>query len=79
MSKFKIDEHILVPKHSKVSEKEKKDILEKYSITLRELPKIMKKDPAIKELDAKPGDVIKITRKSPTAGESVFYRCVTNA
>lgn len=79
MAKFKIEEYILVPKHSKISEKEKKEVLEKYNISLKELPKIMKKDPAIKELDAKAGDIIKITRKSPTAGESVFYRCVVNA
>jgi DNA-directed RNA polymerase subunit H len=79
MTKFKIDEHIFVPKHSKLSEKDKKELLEKYSITIKELPKIMKKDPAIKELDAKAGDVIKISRKSQTAGETVFYRCVVNA
>ena len=43
---------------------------------LKELPKISKKDPAIKELNVKVRDVIKIIRKSPTAGEAVFYRGV---
>lgn len=78
MTKFKIEEHILVPKHSKINEKEKKELLEKYNITPKELPKILKKDPLAKELDAKVGDIIKIVRNSPTAGESVFYRCVVN-
>jgi len=78
MTRFKIEEHSLVPKHEKISDKEKKDLLEKYQITLKELPKIMKKDPVIKEIGAKPGDIIKITRKSETAGESIFYRCVVN-
>ncbi|MBI4150245.1 DNA-directed RNA polymerase subunit H [Candidatus Woesearchaeota archaeon] len=71
--------HVLIPKHAKLGEKEKKDLLEKYNISVKELPKIMKDDPAIAHLDAKPGDVIKIIRDSPTAGKSIFYRGVTNA
>ena len=78
MAKFKVEEHILVPKHSKLSEKEKAELLEKYQITLQELPKILKKDPAIRELGAKNGEIIKIERQSPTAGKTVFYRCVVN-
>ena len=76
--KFKVDKHILTPKHLKLGEREKAQLLEKYHITSKELPKIQKTDSAIKELDAKPGEVIKIIRKSPTAGESVFYRVVTD-
>ena len=79
MVKFKVENHSLVPKHSKLSDKEKKDLLEKYNITIKELPRIFKKDAAIKDLSVKSGDIIKIVRKSPTAGESVFYRCVINA
>ena len=78
MAKFKIEEHSLVPKHEKISDKEKKELLEKYHITVKELPKIMKKDPVVKELGAKPGEIIKITRKSETAGKAIFYRCVVN-
>jgi DNA-directed RNA polymerase subunit H (RpoH/RPB5) len=70
--------HALVPKHILVSEKEKKDLLEKYSISLIELPKILKTDAAIKHLNLKSGDVVKITRNSPTAGEIDFYRVVIN-
>lgn len=77
MQKFSIEKHALVPKHAKISEKEKNEILATYSITLKELPRMHPGDPAIQELDAKEGDVIKITRNSPTAGESVFYRRVT--
>ncbi len=75
---FDVDKHVLVPKHTKVSEKEKKDIIEKYNITVYDLPLIKKNDPAIKYLDVKPGDIVKITRKSATAGEAAFYRCVVN-
>ncbi len=68
--------HVLVPKHEKASEKEKNEILEKYNISLKQLPRISIKDPAIAHLDVEAGDVIKITRKSPTAGTSIFYRVV---
>ncbi len=75
---FDIKNHLLVPKHTKVSDKEKKLILEKYSLSVFDLPLIKKNDPAIKDLDLKPGDVVKIVRKSATAGESIFYRSVIN-
>lgn len=76
--KLKIDKHSLIPKHSKLSEKERKALFEQYNISLSELPKILKDDSAIQKLGAKSGDVIKIIRKSPTAGEAVFYRGVTS-
>jgi DNA-directed RNA polymerase subunit H len=76
--KLKIDKHSLIPKHIKLSEKEKEALFKKYNITATELPKILKDDPAIQGLGVKPGDVIKVTRKSPTSGEAIFYRGVTN-
>ena len=74
--KFKVDKHILTPKHVKISDKDKSALLEKYHVTSKEMPKIFRTDSAIKELDAKPGDIIKVVRKSATAGESYFYRVV---
>ena len=78
MKKVDIIKHILVPKHSLLGQKEKIKLLEKYDISTRQLPKILKKDPAIKDLNPKVGDVIKITRQSPTSGEYMFYREVVN-
>ena len=75
---LEIKEHILLPKHSKVSEKEKKELLEKYNITIKELPKIYNNDAAIKNMGFEAGDVIKIARKSPTAGQSMYYRVIVN-
>lgn len=68
--------HFLVPMHIKLLQKEKDELLKKYHITLKELPKIFINDPAIRHLDIKDNDVIKITRKSPTAGTTVFFRGV---
>lgn len=72
--KFDVTKHVLVPRHAKVSDKEKKELTEKYNISMRNLPKIFASDPAIQDLGAKEGDVIKIVRPSRTAGSSVFYR-----
>ena len=77
-SKFKVDKHTLTPKHLKIGEKEKAQIFEKYHVSYKEMHKMLRTDSAIKELDAKPGEVIKIIRKSPTAGESIFYRVVVD-
>lgn len=71
-----VKDHFLVSKHSKVSEKEKKTLLELYNITEQDLPKIFSNDPAIQDIEVKPGDIIKISRKSPTAKETTFYRTV---
>ncbi|MBD3354812.1 DNA-directed RNA polymerase subunit H [Candidatus Woesearchaeota archaeon] len=75
-NKSNVKNHVLIPKHEKLSEKEKKTMLEKYNVSLKELPKITKEDPAIESLNVKEGDIIKITRKSETAGKAVFYRGV---
>ena len=79
MAKFDPTKHELVPKHGVLSEKEKKQLVEKYSIGLKEVPKILVKDPAIQNLKVKEGDIIKITRISPTAGEAVYYRRVARS
>lgn len=73
-----VSKHVLVPKHVKLNEKEKKELFEKYVADLRDLPRMYKDDPAIGGLDVKEGDVIKILRKSPTAGEAAFYRRVVS-
>jgi len=70
--------HILVPVHEKISDEEKKALFEKFNITERELPRILQTDAALAGMDVKLGDVIKITRNSPTAGVSIYYRGVSN-
>ena len=73
-----IKNHSLIPKHTKLSEKEKQDVFKTYNISTTELPKIKKSDPALQSLNVGINDVIKITRSSPTAGEIVYYRSVIN-
>jgi DNA-directed RNA polymerase subunit H len=74
--KFDITQHHLVPKHEVINKEEKKKVLEKLNISLKQLPFILSTDPLVKHLNAKVDDVIKITRKSATAGETIYYRVV---
>jgi len=74
--KLEIKNHVLVPKHEKCSESEKKSVLQKYKCDLKDLPKISLSDAALYNLDVKAGDLIKIARESVTAGKSIFYRVV---
>lgn len=73
--KIKIS-HELVPEHIKLSENEKKELLQKYNVVEKQLPFIFSSDSALIELNAKPGDVIKILRKSPTKGVAEYFRVV---
>ncbi len=75
---FDVHAHVLVPKHEKLSAEEAKKVLEQYHTTIKEMPKILTSDPALRGLGVKPGDIVKITRKSYTAGVSVFYRGVVD-
>jgi len=74
--KLEIKNHVLVPKHEKCSETEKKSVLQKFSAEIKDFPKININDAALYNLDVKPGDLVKITRDSPTAGKATFYRVV---
>lgn len=73
--KVKIN-HELVPEHIKISEDEKKLVLQKFHVVEKQLPSILSSDAALVGLEAQPGDVIKIMRKSPTKGASEYYRVV---
>ena len=72
-------QHVLVPKHELVS-KEDIPALKKFLIiqSVANLPFIrFHQDIQARLLGAIPGDVIKITRPSPSTGEEVGYRvCV---
>jgi len=62
--------HILQPKHTKLSEKEISQLLEKLNITKGQLPKIKIGDPALPK-ECKIGDVVKIERE-----DGIYYRVV---
>ena len=71
-----VPDHIFVPKHEILTKKEAEQVLENFNCNPTDLPFIFVNDPAILGLGVKPGDMIKISRKSGTAGESIYYRYV---
>ncbi|WP_405304998.1 DNA-directed RNA polymerase subunit H [Methanobrevibacter sp.] len=74
--KIDIQEHMLVPTHEIMSEDEIADEFSDVEYDFKNLPKIKSEDPVVKAIGAKPGDVLRITRESQTAGVFVTYRIV---
>lgn len=69
-------EHELVPKHELLTKEEALKVLRELGIRPEQLPWIRASDPIVKLLGAKPGDIVRVARKSPTAGVSIAYRFV---
>jgi DNA-directed RNA polymerase subunit H (RpoH/RPB5) len=83
-SRFSVMSHQMVPTHILLGEKEEQEVLVKYKATKDCLPKIRRSDPCVQSLEVKAGEeirhgrVIKIIRKSETAGVYVMYRVVVD-
>jgi DNA-directed RNA polymerase subunit H len=73
---FKIFDHDFVSKHELLTPEEKEKILEKYKMQPYQLPRINAYDPAIIAVGGKPGDIVRVIRKSTTAGKYVAYRYI---
>jgi len=73
---FKIFDHDFVSKHELLTPKEKEILLQEYKMRLYKFPRILASDPAIIAVGGKPGDVVRVIRKSQTAGKYVVYRYI---
>ncbi|MBS1262966.1 MAG: DNA-directed RNA polymerase subunit H [Methanonatronarchaeales archaeon] len=73
---YEVSRHDMVPEHEVIPGEKVEELLETYEIDVRQLPKILVNDPVAKEMETEPGDVLRVVRKSPTAGVAVSYRLV---
>jgi DNA-directed RNA polymerase subunit H (RpoH/RPB5) len=73
---FDIFEHQLVPHARIVTLEEKEELIKKYHSEPYKFPWIKSTDPIAIVLGAKPSDVLRITKKSETAGRFESYRYV---
>jgi len=70
--------HSFIPSHEVLTETEVADLKEKNRIEPEKLPYIYITDPAIRHIEVKIGDVIRIKRSNPIAGETYYYRRVVD-
>lgn len=68
--------HVLVPKHEILPPEQHAELMQSMYITAKsKFPEIkFHVDPIARCIGAVPGDIVKIMRPSPSAGESVIYR-----
>ncbi len=76
---FDLFDHEMVPAHVIAEETEIQMVLEHYGIRKTHLPRIQTRDPAARVLGARPGQVIRVERDSPTAGRTYYYRLVVDS
>ncbi len=76
---YNVLEHEFVPRTEILDDEELEEVLEAYDIRKEQLPKQLDKDPASIAVGARPGNVVKITRESQTAGRSIAYRVVVES
>ena len=69
-------DHEWVPEHEVLSPEEAAKVLKELGVKPIQLPWISVNDPVVKAIGAHVGDIIRIRRKSPTAGEIIVYRYV---
>lgn len=74
---FNISHHDLVPRHEVLTKEEADAIVAQFGVARTQLPHIVRSEPMARYLGLRPGQVIRITSISPTAGEYISYRvCV---
>ena len=71
---YSVKMHTLQPKHIKLKKEEANKLLLRLNISLVQLPKISKKDPALPET-CEAGDVVRIERQAPE-GLQEYFRVV---
>ncbi|KAK4412881.1 DNA-directed RNA polymerase V subunitA [Sesamum alatum] len=69
-----ITRHALKPKHQVLTDKDKEDLLKKYSITEKQLPRMSEKDAIARYYGLEKGQVVKVTYSGELTQLHVTYR-----
>jgi DNA-directed RNA polymerase subunit H (RpoH/RPB5) len=77
--KINIVEHVLVPKHTVLTQEESKVVLQNYNARKKDMPLISSTDPIARYYNMKPDDICKIERPSIMTCEAPFYRIVVKS
>jgi DNA-directed RNA polymerase subunit H (RpoH/RPB5) len=75
---YNVTRHRLVPLHEVMSDADVAEMMVRFNVKTRQhLPHIISEDPVARYLALNPGQVVRVTRPSPSAGSCCIYRyCV---
>ncbi|EYU18650.1 hypothetical protein MIMGU_mgv1a0134841mg, partial [Erythranthe guttata] len=71
-----VTKHEMKPKHQVLTNEEKQNLLKKYSIDEKQLPRMLQKDAIARYYGMEKGQVVKVTYGGELTQLHVTYRCV---
>ncbi|KAM6547995.1 hypothetical protein CsatB_019671 [Cannabis sativa] len=71
-----VTKHVLKPRYQFLTNKEKQNLLKKYSIEEKQLPRMLKEDAIAEYYGLQKGQVVKISYTGGISDSYVTYRCV---
>ncbi|KAK4281954.1 hypothetical protein QN277_013392 [Acacia crassicarpa] len=71
-----ITKHVLKPKHEVLTNQQKQELLKKYNVEEKQLPRMLQKDAIAQYYGLERGQVVKITYTGDISQMHVSYRCV---
>ncbi|XP_020235987.1 DNA-directed RNA polymerase V subunit 5A [Cajanus cajan] len=71
-----ITKHVLKPKHQVLTDRQKKNLLKKYNIEEKQLPRMLQTDAIARYYGLEKGQVVKVTYSGEITQMHVTYRCV---
>ncbi|XP_020099833.1 DNA-directed RNA polymerase V subunit 5A-like isoform X3 [Ananas comosus] len=71
-----ITKHFLIPKHEVLTQEEKNELLKKYSVEDKQLPRMLETDAIARYYGLEKGTVMKVTYDGELTGSHVTYRCI---
>ncbi|RDX83906.1 DNA-directed RNA polymerase V subunit 5A [Mucuna pruriens] len=71
-----ITKHVLKPKHQVLTDRQKKNLLKKYNIEEKQLPRMLQTDAIARYYGLERGQVVKVSYSGEITQMHVTYRCV---